>query len=97
MEVVEKSIEKSISSDAEETNESATETPSAGESGGIVHFASNNSGGPRGKENKKGNELRALDLALSRWVVSGCRSLLERAEARDELRFQGFGLVVRSP
>ena len=34
MEVVEKSIEKSISSDAEETNESATETPSVGGSGG---------------------------------------------------------------
>ena len=34
MEVVEKSIEKPTSSDAEESNESATETPSVGGSGG---------------------------------------------------------------
>ena len=34
MEVVEKSIEKPTSRDAEESNESATETPSVGGSGG---------------------------------------------------------------
>ena len=34
MEAVEKTIEKPISSDAEESNESATETPSVGGTGG---------------------------------------------------------------
>ena len=52
MEVVEKSIEKPTSRDAEESNESATETPSVGGSGGKESSNSESSSAGEGRGGK---------------------------------------------